>query len=387
MRSISASPPLYTGRRLGYLLVGYLAVVVGVITLAPFRFAMPHPVRAYLIVLDGGWIADVLLNVALFIPIGLALHRTMRSRLTTLVMVAAGASLLIESLQLFLLPRYSTVTDVLANALGALLGASISMVVDRRFGVGQRLVGRLMLDLPLMGVTYLLLPLLWLDGLGAAGHPGRAWLGMPVALAGALTLAAVARTVPSAATTAIGRNVLIAAVTWFAIGAVPAVRTNPAVVGVGFVMVIAAASVGQWAWHRAVQHDRRLEPQVVRVLVPLLLLYLIGLAFDPGSLAVEGGHDARIAILRWLEHVAALASLGYLLAEWRGRRGEPEVSAVVKPAFATCVTWVAIVAATGRPGLFAAGLVAVGAGGFGATLYRRQRDHIIALSEGVAQPG
>lgn len=380
-------PQLDTGRRLGYLLVGYLALVIGVITLAPFRFAVPHPFRAHLVVLDGGWIADILLNVALFVPIGLALHRTMRSRMKTLVFIAAGASLVIESLQLFLVPRYSTVTDVIANALGALVGASISMVVDRHFGAGQRLVGRLMLDLPLMGVTYLLLPLMWLDGLGAAGHPDRAWLALPVALAGALTLAAVSRTVPSAATTAMGRNVVIAAVTWFAIGAVPALRTNPVMVGVGLLLVVSAASFGQWAWQRAVQRDRRLEPQVVRVLVPLLLLYLIGLSLDPGSLAVEGGGDARVGILRWLEHVAALASLGYLLAEWRGRRGESEAMAVVKPALATCFAWVAIAAATGRPGIIVGGIVACAAGGFGATLYRRQRDHIIALNEHVDQPG
>ncbi|MEO5825213.1 MAG: VanZ family protein [Gemmatimonadales bacterium] len=387
MTSNSASPPLDTGRRLGYVLVGYLALVVGAITLAPFRFAIPHPFQAYLIVLDGGWIADVLLNVALFIPIGLALHRTMRSKLTTLVLVAGGASLLIEGLQLFLPRRYSTFTDVLANGLGALLGASISVAVDRHFGTGRRLVGRLMLDLPLMGVTYLLLPLLWLDGLGAVGDPARAWLGMPVALAGALTLAAVAQTVPSAATPAMRRNVVIAAVTWFAIGAVPALRTNPVMVGVGFGAVVIAASFGQWAWRRAGQRDRRLEPQVVSVLVPLLLLYLLGLALDPGSLDIERGGDARVGILRWLEHVAALVSLGYVLAEWRGRRGEPEARAVVEPALATCLAWVAIVAATGRPAVLAAGAVAVGAGGFGATLYRRHRDHIIALRESVDQRG
>ncbi len=261
------------------------------------------------------------------------------------------------------------------------------MMVDLRFGSGQRLMGRLMLDLPLMGVTYLLLPLLWLDGLGAAGDPGRAWLALPVALAGALTLAAVARTVPAAATSAIGRNVVIAALAWFAIGSVPALRTNPAVVVVGALAVVCGASLGQWAWHRAVQRDRRLEPQVVRVLVPLLGAYLIGLSLHPGSLAIDGGGDARVGILRWLEHVAALASLGYLLAEWRGRGGEPEFVAVIKPALATGVAWVVVVAVSGGTALPGAGLLALAAGGFGATLYRRQRDHIIALSESIGQPG
>ncbi|MBA2292122.1 MAG: VanZ family protein [Gemmatimonadales bacterium] len=387
MTSTPASPALGTGRRLGYLLVGYLAVVVGVITLAPFRFAVPHPPRVHLLVLDGGWIADILLNVALFVPIGLALHRTMRSGLVTVVLVAGGASLLIESLQLFLLPRYSTVTDVAANALGALLGAMISTFVDRRFGAGRRLVGRLMLDLPLMGVTYLLLPLLWLDGLGAAGSPARAWLSLPVVAAGALTLAAVARTVPSAATTAMGRNVVLAAVTWFAIGAVPALRTNPFMVGVGLVVVVGAAGLGQWAWRKAVLRDRRLEPQVVRVIVPLVLLYLILLALYPGSLSVAGGGDARVGILRWLEHVAALASLGYLLAEWRGRQAEHGLVAVAKPALLSGLAWVAIVSVTNRSAILAGGIVALVAGGFGATLYRRQRDHIIALGESVDQTG
>jgi hypothetical protein len=69
-------PSVATGRRLGGLFLGYLAVVVAVITLAPFQFAVPAHFTAALIVTDGGWATDVILNIVLFVPLGVLWHRS-----------------------------------------------------------------------------------------------------------------------------------------------------------------------------------------------------------------------------------------------------------------------------------------------------------------------
>ena len=80
---------------------------------------------------------DTLLNLALFVPLGLALsHRSRRSVLLAALALSAG----IEAGQLFL-PRVTSGADLLANALGALLGRHLAprvrareLPVDRSFG-------------------------------------------------------------------------------------------------------------------------------------------------------------------------------------------------------------------------------------------------------------
>ena len=76
-------------------------------------------------------VADVLLNIAIFVPIGWGLHRAARPLcrrpgvlLLAVVVVAAGFSGLMETLQYWLPARYSSAVDVAANTLGALLGAA-----------------------------------------------------------------------------------------------------------------------------------------------------------------------------------------------------------------------------------------------------------------------
>jgi hypothetical protein len=370
-----------TGRRLGYLLVGYLAVVVMVITLAPFRIAPDRTASVRWIVLDGGWVTDVVLNVALFMPIGVALHRTFRWTVLRVVAGAAVASACIEAMQVFIAPRYSTVSDVVANALGAMLGAASSRLVDRRIGPARDVVGRLFLDLPLMGAIYLLLPLMWLNGFGAGDAPTRAWLVVPLAVAGALVLPAIARTVPAAAATAVARNVMGGTLIWLVVGIVPALRANPAAGASAFALALLVAFGGQWAWAHAVRRDRRIEPQVVRVVLPVMAAYAVMIALDPARSPFSGtSSHARIEILRMIERVAALATVAYLIAEWRGRRAESELAALAVPVGSVAVVsaLLAVVTTTavagGNPWLAGA------AAAFGATLYRRQRDHVVALS-------
>jgi hypothetical protein len=92
----------------------------------------PHAQRGYLrdVPLGRRLPADVALNVAIFIPIGWGLRRaarplarTPRAPVLVAVVLAAAFSLAMEAVQVWLPNRYSSVADVLANTLGAAVGA------------------------------------------------------------------------------------------------------------------------------------------------------------------------------------------------------------------------------------------------------------------------
>ena len=96
----------------------------------------PHP-RAYLLEFrlasPARLVADVMLNVAAFVPLGWLLAQGIRDvaaspRARRLVVVGfcAVMSFGVETLQYFLPSRYSSLVDVLANSAGALIGALLA---------------------------------------------------------------------------------------------------------------------------------------------------------------------------------------------------------------------------------------------------------------------
>jgi glycopeptide antibiotics resistance protein len=96
----------------------------------------PHP-RAYLLEFrlasPARLAVDVIVNVAMFVPLGWLLTRSLGGRaasaLARVLIVAGfcgGLSLAMETLQFFLTTRYSSLIDVLANTLGAVAGAVIA---------------------------------------------------------------------------------------------------------------------------------------------------------------------------------------------------------------------------------------------------------------------
>ena len=346
-------------------------------------------------VLEVGWASDLLLNVVLFLPFGFIARRTpggARGNVLRVVLAGALLSAAIETAQLFLAPRFSSVSDVVANSLGAGGGALLADVVNKRLGEGRTLVGRLLLDLPLMGFVYLLVPLLWLDGIAIGGSPDRLWAVLPLVCAGALALAAVAESGAARAAERDGRDHVfsagleIAALVWYLLGAVPALRVAPRAVGGGALLVVALAFAARLLWRGAVRHDRRLEPQVVRLLLPLVLLYLAALTRNGADLPGDvTGEVARVSILRWLERGAGFTLLGYLVAEWRGRREELLPRTMLVPVVVAALCFAALARYARGPSDNASLVVALGAAAFGALFYAFQRAHILALL-GRAEP-
>jgi len=78
-------------------------------------------------------VLEILANVALFVPFGILAMTAFRwMRVWSATAAGLSTSLLIEGVQLFLPTRYSTVSDLIANTLGALIGALIVAAWRRR---------------------------------------------------------------------------------------------------------------------------------------------------------------------------------------------------------------------------------------------------------------
>jgi glycopeptide antibiotics resistance protein len=130
------------------LLVGYLLFV-------GFTVWLPAAISAKVTGLVGiiaRWIADagitsyqrsafvleILANVALFVPIGLLLALAWpRLRLWQTVLIGALMSVVIETVQGVMPSRFPTLSDVIANTFGTLVGAAIVAFILYLAGVGR----------------------------------------------------------------------------------------------------------------------------------------------------------------------------------------------------------------------------------------------------------
>ncbi|MFO0583705.1 MAG: VanZ family protein [Anaeromyxobacter sp.] len=373
---MAASPRLAFGRALA----AYMALVVAAVALVPYEFRWPA--RFELCWTLG--LADLVTNVALFVPLGylVGLSRGEPSGRVVLRALAAGAllSVAIEVTQWFVPGRYTQLSDVATNAAGAALGALLHGAL-RRAGVSDPVERVFRLDLPLMTNLYLLLPILWLDGLAATGDPARLWLLAGPGLVGA-GLAAEASALRRAEAGAPGQARLLAFVLgWFAVGTLPVAWRRPGLVG-GLAVALAAVAL---AWHalarRGAGRERRRELPALRRAAPAFLAYLATIALWRPPLAGTPfgalSFEARVAAtFRFVEVLAAFTLLGYAIAEVRGRREEPASRLGLLVAATAAAGYGALLAlggafSTGAHAAEAAGVVAGALAG--AAIYRLQR--------------
>lgn len=322
-----------TGTRLGMALFAYLLGVTLIITLLPFQFGWPNRLR----IMVTGDVVDVLGNVLLFLPLGFLYHLSRHSAHRHSVLRVLGVGILlsmtIEVAQVFEVERYSSLLDVVCNGGGAWLGALIYDRVARRTRVDARFIGRLSLELPLMGLVYLLVPLLWLNGLSAGDSRERVALTLLLGLFGASLLGGMQRHHFGPARVLTPRAMAVIAGAWFIAGAFPAFPRAP------LKMVAMAIAVIVFVWWRGSQPldptplNRRFELPLLLSAAPVFCAYLLLLAFAPLLDGVSGwswtvgfrgtGSEwGKVEILRLLELIAAFTLLGYMVAEYRGRLHE-----------------------------------------------------------------
>jgi VanZ family protein len=386
-----------TGPRLTRALLGYYLAVIAVITLLPFRFVVPGQL-GFVRIIDA---SDFAANILLFLPFGFlyALSLDDEAPAAALRALALGtlASIAVEVVQMFEPERYPSPADIVANGLGAGIGGVLCGAAKRRVRASA-LVGRLALELPLMGLIYLLVPLLWVASLAIGDNALRLWmLALPVVF-GATILGMMqrhhfgpARAVSNAGMAATAAGAVL-------LGAFPALVRAPAVV-----LALAALAAAVVLRHAAPDGDRlerRFEVPALRTALPFYVLYLAACAFapltEPGSVLGFRAPGEILAsihtieILRLLHASAAFTLLGYTIAELRGRLELPfpttlrRVLLFASPAAlgTRIIGDVVLGPAAGRwaPG-FATLWLILGLGGaaYGAWLYHLQRSHVRAL--------
>ena len=366
-----------------------LAVTL-IITLLPFDFDRP---RAWRVIVHGHPV-DFVANILLFVPLGFFYHmaRGARHSAFSVLMAGALASVAIESAQLFEAARNASVLDVAANALGAWLGALAYDRVARSNEINGRLVGWLALELPLIGLVYLLVPLLWIDALSSGTEAMRAATAPLLGIFGAILLGGIQRHYFGPARASDPRRTAAIAALWFLAGAFPALPSRWVEVTSG---AVAAGALCWWVGRRrpqAAASNRRFEVSLLKAAAPVYAAYLALITIAPlldhaGAWWIGLGFAAdasnQIEILRLLELVAAFTLLGYIVAEWRGR-------AVLRyrDALARLVGWSVAVACTvelvrgyqeGHGASVTRGALLIGAALYGGWLYYLQRAHVVRL--------
>jgi hypothetical protein len=193
-----------------------------------------------------------------------------------------------------------------------------------------RLVGRIGLDMPLVGLLYLLVPQLWLSSVGVVDDARRSAATFLLGCAGSVVIVALHRHRHEGGLRLTPASLPAIAAGWFTLGALPALAASPRT------FAVAAAGVAGFSWlllraGGGDANDQRFEVGTLRRVLPLFLFYLVMAALWPPFRGLTAWHGAIgfanrlnnagiVDLLLLLEQVGGFTLLGYAMAEWRGRR-------------------------------------------------------------------
>lgn len=390
----------HAATRLARALLAYLILMVAVITLAPFRFET-GPVQGFTTVFGG---RDFILNVVLFFPLGFV-HRLGRARdeevgVGRAFLVGLALSAVIEGAQLFAPDRFPSFADLLANALGAALGAKACALALVRLP-GATAVRALALELPLVGLTYLMVPLLWLASLAERVPPEL--LLLPVAAVAWIYASVHLSTAPAAHGSDEGplRRLLLGTLLWVLVALLPAALEHTWLLITAPLLAVAVTMARfrapeDFVLDRAADGSvsRRIEAPTLRVALIPFAAFLVAAALWPptalrsewaGTLALlpPGQLPTVTTIFDALAHLAGFTVLGYAVAEYGGRRFERAAAVLPRTAAIGAGFALALEAARGySAGRAASGLLlllASVAAVLGATIYILQLRNIQLL--------
>jgi VanZ family protein len=384
-----------SSRRLASALLGYFVLVTLVITLSPFVFSL-RPFSLSLWMMP----SDMIANVALFLPLGF-LTRSLGEQSTRQawrdVALLTAFSVLIETAQVFIAGRVVSPIDVATNMCGGVIGVVVRDRVERWSMWRPQVVSRIGLDIPLVGLLYLLVPQLWLSGVGLVEDLRRGATILLLGASGSIVLAALYRHRWHGSVRLMANAVPAVALVWFAAGALPTLAGAPGIFG-----AVAAVVVITTEWLRrtgAAPRERRFEADTLGHFVPVFMLYLVvaalwpplrGLAPWHGSMGLPDGLTAasRADMLVLLEQVGGFTLLGYAAAEWRGRlelRLEEDLGQIALATLTLAVTLEVVQGYLAGPGAsLLRAVLSTGAAMYGAAVYHLARTHVRVLRAGQA---
>jgi len=372
-----------TGQRLAAAILGYIVLLIFLFTWNPFYLAQPDNLNLSLRIGP----RDAIRNVILFLPVGF-LYRLTRGSKPGAILLGLGISAIAEVGQLFMPARTPSFIDLGMNTLGAWLGAILHDLVSARIAMSPRQFGNLALEVPLMGLLYLLVPLLWVNRL-ITDDISRWLLTGLIGLCGAIVLSDTFQQwwgPPSFRS--LGR-VAIAATTWFFVGMGPSLIAQPAL---GFISLIGIAILtAALAAIPRPTTDHRFERATLIRLIPIFIIYLFFSALWPPFQPILPWHgtfgltdhpvlDDVTINFRLLEHLAAFTVLGYISAEWRGRaelswrRDLPRLLIIATISALNLEALIGFQSGSGASLLRA--IIAICGALFGGAIYHLQRDHV-----------
>lgn len=370
-----------TAARLFFALLGYVILIILLMTLNPFYVAWPKQIGFnFDISLD-----NLILNIVLFLPVGF-LYRLATGRRGALLF-GAGLSIAIEIIQLFIPARTTSIPDVLTNTLGAGLGELLHQQTSSRLNITSGIVDRMRLETPLMGLTYLAIPLLWIDTLGLREAPYRWTLTALLATCGAVIFSNVFRHWQQETVRTIVYASLASGV-WLLVGIAPGLRHSKSLslIVPGMIALTALLTTFQRS-----SNERRYEQRTLRRMLPTFALYLLLLSlvfpfnsFGPWQLFFgftgRSTETSLYALYPRLEYLAAFTVLGYVIAEWRGRLELPLARDL--PRLLLLATSVALLLEilsgfqSGRGASVIRSVLAVAGAALGGMIYHLSRAHI-----------
>jgi hypothetical protein len=187
-------------------------------------------------------------------------------------------------------------------------------------------------------------------------------------------------------------SIAVVAAGWTTLGVFPVILREPAMGGGLIVLVALAAALESsmpWVRGRGTK-ERRFEPAVLRSAIPYIAVYFAVVIFLPLSHGMTDWHFAKrftlptesaaLQIIRVLEPIAALAMLGYVLAEARGRREMPFTATATRIAGECALIALTMEASRGFQREAGASAMQftlmVGASLLGAGIYHHQRQRV-----------
>lgn len=365
-------------------MLGYIVLVIFLLTWNPFSLAFPEHLQLSFRIGP----RDALANVLLFLPVGF-LFRLGQGSPRGAILLGAAISAGIEAGQFFIPGRTPSIVDVTMNTLGSGIGAGLYDLLSSRIAMTPRMVGRLALEVPLMGLIYLLVPLLWVNRLVPDDGLNRWPLTTLIGLCGAIVLSDVFQQWWGPFSMRSLWRVALVAGAWFLVGTGPSLLSDP-LAGSASLIGIAILTAALAAILRP-SINRRFERVTLRRLIPGFILYLVLQALWPplqpsaawhgsfGLLDPLAHEDIRVNI-RLIEHLAAFTILGYLAAEWRGRAELPwkrDFRQLLLVGMMSALILEILVGFQAGPGASFLRLTIATAGAlFGGILYHLQRDHV-----------
>ncbi|MCK5417568.1 MAG: VanZ family protein [Desulfobacterales bacterium] len=371
---------------LGTALLVYMVFMVFLITLFPFDFRIPAKIQIKILTN----LADFMANIVLFIPIGFLFKLSRRPGKDVLCLNPLFFGLLlsmsIEFTQLFIPGRYTQLSDVFTNGLGAWLGAILFILLKAQLG-GERAGKLFSLELPLMNLVYLLIPLMWLNGLSIGKEAARLWLLLLLGLFGTGVLCSISiyRFRNTAALSFAKLSFFV--MSWFLVATLPVLLKFPIPIAVFTIGLGIAARLIAGISKADKKDDRRLELPTLKRILPLFVLYLLLLVIWPTTLPIsawlfntdfqEFVFNKRVVFtFRFIEFIAAFTLLGYMIAEMRGRKNESAGKTLGWIFFTTLICSVIIETIRGYPPLLTSTMLEfvfiIAAGLYGGIIYRLQ---------------